>query len=160
MDEVVDKFVEQVLLGLEVEQSFVLGKAQRWPADVEQTPQQRVFEDVPLEGASVFEQEQRLPRLELDGRSPPHTRKEWRRLVVMRRVSMPAGGQAPVQSIGRREVRVVRTGDEELFSLVRVELVLDGQLTSEEDLYRQWAKMDLGELVALQGRVELADRSR
>jgi hypothetical protein len=35
-------------------------------------------------------------------------------------------------------------------------LVLDGQLTSEEDLYRQWAKMDLGELVALQGRVELS----
>ena len=160
MNEMVDKVVEQVFLGLEVEQSFVLGKAQRRPADVEQAPQQRVFGDVALEGARVLEQEQRLPRLELDGRSPPHPRKERRRLVVMPRVSMPTGGQTPIQSVGRREVRVVRTGDEELFSLVRVELVLDGQLTSEEDLYRQWAKMDLGELVALQGRVELADRSR
>lgn len=136
MNEVVDKVVEQVLLSLEVEQSFVLGKAQCRPADVEQAPQQRVLGDVPLESASVFEQEQRLPRLELDGRSPPHPRKERCRSVVMSRVSMPAGGQAPGQSVRRGEIRVIRTGDKELFSLIRVEVVLDGQLASEENLYR------------------------
>lgn len=159
MHEVVDDVVQDVVLRLEVEERFVLGKAQRRPTDVEEPPEERVLENVTLQDARVLEEQERLPRLEPNGRSPPHPREQGGRLAVSR-ISVTSRRQTPVRSFGRREIRVVRSGDQELFALGRVKLVLDGEFAAEEDLDGERSDVDFGELVTLQSGIELTDRAR
>lgn len=155
MHEVVDDVLEHVVLRVQVEQCAVVGKAERRTTDVEEAPKERALQDVPLQDACVLEEEERLPRLELNGWSASHGR-EYRGLPSPRK-GVPAWRDASVPSLWRI---VTLVGQKVLLVIAQVNLVVRRQLAAEEDLDWQRAKVNRCELIRTERAVELSDGAR